>query len=83
MFAQAFIFLKLATRTSDTNFGPEIQIGVCETCWFNLQRYLPGFFRSAPAWEKAGTRLNISQSLWICCAGCEFRDRQVKDFAVQ
>jgi hypothetical protein len=29
------------------------------------------------------TRLNISQSRGTCCPGCEFRDSEPNDFAVQ
>jgi len=49
-----FIFLKVASGTSNTSFGSEIRIGICEMCWFNLQRYIPGFFGSALPWDKAG-----------------------------
>ena len=45
--------IKMKAETSNSHFGPEAEIGICKMCWFNLQKYLPGFFRSTPAWEKA------------------------------
>jgi hypothetical protein len=48
------ILLKIAVGTTNSGFGPQMQIALCDTCWFNLQRYLPGFFYSTLPREKAG-----------------------------
>ncbi len=46
--------IRITADASNADFGPEIEIGICRTCWLNLQRYLPNLFPSATTWEKAG-----------------------------
>jgi hypothetical protein len=51
---RAAIFLKIAIGTSNSGFGPQIQLGLCRDCWVNFQRYLPGLLYSKLPWQKAG-----------------------------
>ena len=73
---QESVRVRLSVGTEMSGFGPQLEIGMCEPCWANLQRNLPGLFYSRFALEKGQLKgMNeLRESFWFDARAMHLRE---------